>query len=478
MAHNFQRHITLGLDPATCAFVSKAGVDTNNGLTPDTPVATFAAALAVGRSNIIVGTGVYRRQKVEGFQRRNKFFADGTVTLLGTSQDSLLAMTDPDISFYDFVIAGYGVVYTMNVGYAGFKPRIERCLILGGILDTGFDSYDPLEVVSCTLVGVTSRVTNPGHSYQMSYYNCNLIGCTLQQGNLVNCYVDATSTLTINEDNTNATNNNIQCPITIAGTTYPNLAAQRVAKPAINTNSINQSPKFNNQLRRDYTLLYSSPHLAPGIGPRHLRYAQGYYAQSLASPGELCTTDNTWLVNSADNSIIQFLELTGFGWSGQGSLYVLENSNGNFEASYKTAPIQIAAVTQTLTYLSVLAGLNYDSDYPAAETSFNSNLPESYNNNVPVLANYASGNASRNPHHLTIGMRWSTAQAPQDGTASSWVTGTDFLAFQINARPTWNQTTRRGNGDALFDPAAANVQDVRALWTQYQGIIRNNYYSK
>ena len=85
MANNFQRHITLGLPVGNCVFVSKAGADASDGLTPDTPKLTVLAGLQVARPILIIGAGVYEGEQVATAVIGKTVYADGTVVLQGDS---------------------------------------------------------------------------------------------------------------------------------------------------------------------------------------------------------------------------------------------------------------------------------------------------------------------------------------------------------------------------------------------------------
>ena len=482
MANGFRKHIALGLTTGSggnVVFVSKAGLDSNAGTTPDAPKATLAAALALGKDYIIMGAGAYvltGNVSVAGAANDCLIYADGFVAIdcagyiISTGRSGgLYNLTMTNIG--GFNVCQYGVPQTH---FYTFNCDLTFTTAANNIYAVDNRAY-PIAFNSSILRNFT--LGSPGYTPNVAVDYCLLLGSTVELATRVTyCYLDASSKARV----IGAANyNNWRGQIAIGSSgAYQSLAAQQAASPTINANSINSEPGFNLPLRRDYTLKASSPHLGLGIGPNHLRYAQTWYVASTCAAGEVCTPANTWLVNSADNSIINFLNLTGFSWSQQGSLYITENTAGGFEASYRTAPLQIAAVAQTLKGLPCLTGLNYNTDFPAVESGLSSNQPDVNNNNVPAIASSVSGSVGRNPARLTTSMRWSTRQAPQDNLTTDWVTGDVFLPFELFSSPAWNQSTSKGNGDPAFDPTPANVQPVRALWIQFVYVARNNYYSK
>lgn len=500
MPHNFR---ILG---AGNKYISKIGNDANDNTNPETPAASIAHGtvnFAYGSAPTVVGTGQYSFDTTATFAYPQlSLLADGTVVLQPTVSQGAGEFSGAtpgnggySMHFTGFIFRLYGSLAFTAYGDRVLNRTLNRCQLL-----------------------FTSRAT-PNlsfHSDQFSYAgenNAELNDCIVLRGQMSTAsaaqpidmarrtlFVDCgdlkvvsasyssfgpSSTLRLGSRFGNQGQNigpgiiqncNIQGAIVgTNGAVYANLAAAQAAGVLDSTN-FNSLDGFNNPAAQDFTLRFNSANLANGVGPGHLRYALTWFVRSSAQPGQVATTVNTWLENSADGSRVDFFSLSGFSWSASQSLYITENLNGNFVATYLTGVLQFANTAQELQSLPVITGLNFDTATPVLESQFDSNNPEVPNNNVPDSNGHASGQPGRNPNRLTIRARFSTRQSPRANVDTDWFPndGT-LLEMEINTKPLWNQATGRGNGHPLFDPATAQV--IRATAMQVEYTARNNYFS-
>lgn len=468
--NGFRWHIANGVAESNCWFMSKASTS-NSVATPDNPAGVFMTVSDDSHTYMVMGDGNYI---LEAFPTNRVVQADGLVQITGQNMTMFKfygGPTEPRLFDLRLVV---GQSFNWG-GTDNIWDAINRCFIraqngtAGALITTSGGSV--YNVLSTVLKNMQSGST----PNKPRYINCLFVNCNLVMQYVQNSYSDPTTVLDVAEP-ANSFNNNIRGLIKVGAVTYQNLAEAKAADASWFPNCVNLPPNFNNALREDFTLRLNSPHLALGIGPSNLRYAQSWFVASSNQPGQVCTPNNTWLVNSADSTIINFISLTGFSWSQQNSLYITENTADNFTASYRTAPLQVASVAQTLKNLPVLTGFNFDTSFPATESAFDSNLPDVGNNNVPCVNNSTPGAAGRNPNHVTVAMRWSTAQVARNNIDTDWVTQAVFPVFSVNQQPTWNQGTGIGNGSPDFNPNPSNVQSVRVLWVQLEYTARNNYF--
>lgn len=489
MAHNFRLHLSLPVN--SCAFVSKAGNDSNDGMTPDTPRLTMAAgrqaAANNNRSNIIVGTGTYAETGTSGAQWGGYWQADGYVTV--RLPDFLSTDDTPFMTGFNFVPTNTRT--TWNRGGGGgmsFQTCTFDRVDITGDDDGSFNNK--FLYTDCTFTDCTGN----------NRARIHMLRCVVARGNFSWIHQFAYSYLSADSQAVFAPGagpdrsltgpeydfNNIQGQIApgtldgryrmVAGAFGP-LADFRVAFPSAVANCINLTPYFNKPAANDYTLQLASSHLDLGIGPSHLRYALMYYVDFSGSVGDLCTLQNTRIRSSADGGIINFLEIGGFTVNEQGGLVIVPNSSGNFEAYFTTDRIRLASNSQPVERLPFIFAANYDTNFPSSEAAFNAALPEVYNNNVPAYRTFGGGNAGRNPRRLTIQARHSPNLNPDVTNSGDWILGS-WIDYEINRKPTYNITGAIGNGHPDYDLTPTNVTQMVGRWAQLRARFRNNYYSR
>jgi hypothetical protein len=476
MAHNFRKHIELGLTTGAggnCCFVSKAGNDANDGLTPDTPKKSVNEAFTLRKPNVIIGAGVYANEewwRGLAFQQQGQIFGDGQVLIAGRPELALIVQGgDFGMSITDCAIFNYGTV--MQLGSpAGFRCRLTRCFIIGGFIGSTQERYSTeITAVDCIFKNV---IMSP--EYQNVTFLRTILLNTIAYCNrsFTYSYTDSALTLKTNDYDVRSDFNNLRGAVTVDGVTYANLAAQKAAVPAINANSISALPQFNRAEADDYTLKLASPHLNLSIGPSTHRLVNAFYFETTAGEGQDITVNNTLLRSTANPiytvALIQVVNLVA-GRAGQ--LLIKNNSLGNAEGYYLTDRIRISETPVEVNNFPVASGLNFNSDF-APDTA----NPSVYNNNVPDYTPYALGSAGRNPNRLTQQWRWSRQLLPDVSAGADWQTGSVFVEFENNRPPRYNPATNIGSGDPAYDIISPNEAPV-AKWVQLKGKLRNDYAS-
>ena len=274
---------------------------------------------------------------------------------------------------------------------------------------------------------------------------------------------------------------NIRGQVGITG--GPALSASEFAAnyPAQFIDNINLEPFFNKAEKLDFTLRLESPHLSRAIGPKHLRYAASFYFTTDAAENENITsgsTGNTKMLGTADSQSVPLISASGLTRNSQGGLIVKPNSSANFIGQIRTGRIRMGDVPIRLTAVRYAGGLNFNADFPGAESGFQANQPEVFNNNVPKYTQAVAGSSGRNPNRFSYQMRWSTLPDPDPNVDSDWQLGATWLEFEWNQPPTWNNNPAnpKGNGAHDFDNTSVSNVRVVALWVQMAIRVVNNYY--
>lgn len=452
MAHNFRRHIEKGLSPATCAFVSKAGSDASDGLTPDTPKKTILAACGCGRLNIIVGADVYPEQLGTACAGHD-FYADGCVVLKGDAGQTLGNTNGDQVRFYDFIIFRYDAIPS-GITTSQRHAFYYSCYIIGGRVAS--NGYGRTLFYDSTLKGMTIA-DSTSLSSGISLLRCNVLGTSVESRSFIQfSYFDSNSSLSVRDDASlpypqngdgGSGSLNIRCPITMDGVAYSSLADLQAARPGRLPASFSQEPFFNKPEKDDYTLKITSPHLNAGIGPRQLRLSSAWAVETDASPGESITAGNIRLRSVANPAVfVTPISTSNLIANAQGGIEVKPNSLGNNEGVITWNPRRIADAPTEINYYNFTTGLNFNADVATDAAN-----PSPFNSNVPDYTNFTAGAAGRNPNRLTEQWRWSRSVAPDAGTASDWISGSVFLDFELFAAPWYNTNPIRGNGDPTFD---------------------------
>jgi hypothetical protein len=484
MAHNFRRTGGRGAD----TFIGKAGIPATANGTRDNPFATLAAYNG-GPNDQIIGAGVYSDVGIIDYGTK-KILGDGKVVFKGDGTGTFISMAN-DHLFEDIEIRDYEyLIYN----------QYENCHMLRCILRNGKghffngNSNFGYTLIDCIAINAVCELSGQGQiapgvaAVRNSLFLNGSVLDFQDAANInfpSNCYFDSSSKLIQQSGSYLPQRCNIRGPLQIAGVLYASLADAAVAYPALTTTlgNYSQDPRFNKPESEDFTLRLDSPHLNAGTGPSHLRFATSFYVEMIggASVGDLVTAQNCQLRSTANPLVVvAVLETNGLLWNSQGGISIKANTNGVYEGYILFDKIRISDVPQKIIRWRIIAGLNFNTDYPGTEPTDNqqSANPDVYNNNVVDYSNYSSGAAGRNPNRLTEQFRWSNNPLPGVGPSdtSDWVTGGTFVEFEIDSAPEYNLSGYVGNGMPNFDPVQA--LPVVARWIQPRVKLRNNYYSK
>lgn len=264
---------------------------------------------------------------------------------------------------------------------------------------------------------------------------------------------------------------------------FVSFAAYAQAHPGVVFDSISQPPAHANPAVFDFSYLPDAPNLSRGIGPQQLRTGVSLLLQGPVGP--VTATSGHFLSSSIASGSIALIaaeNLEAFREQDRLYLRVAENREANFTGSFRTAPIQLGSAPRAITYLDFLGGLNMDTDYPAQEDLLDANQATALNNNVPAVESFPPAAAGRNPRRLTVLLRWSNKVLPQQDVATDWVTGSDFVLFELGQPAKYNPVTRTGNGSPEFLASTATSlgnapRSPIGRWVQLQVVLRNDYYS-
>lgn len=494
-------------------YVSKAGSDSNDGLTPDTPKRTIQAALSLvtagSTRRIIIGTGVYSEtlSATFGSVTNVTFLSDGYVVLDGRNQFSISfwtghTSTPSQFNFYNLEIRNYGNISLFNTtnGTGGTYHVFFDCKFYNNIINqyrgnTTISSYNRCIFVYTNFSFLDSSINIASLAYNSCIFiNSKMLGPFYAPTSIINCYVDPYSNIIARSSISAASfnYNNIQGFIIMsvastvtsgviqdtygryydlsiatstgdgtegnkygrpytagAGFNFPN---HRIAYPTMNASSSAVDPGFNNILKQDFTLQSSS--FMVGRAQNFIDNIGGtYVATRLDASGSSF---------SGSNATVDTLVFAPF------SDYVISGSA--VTGSVTSAPIFIsssAKVIQEIDYNGLLA-FNKDTTAPTGS-----------NVNVPDVLTYtsASNQPGANPDRLTYYMRWTTGSS-QPVSDAQWENGGlwpagSFNTFEWNTKPSVD-FLGRGNGDQNFN-IINTPTFVKATWIQLRVTLRNDY---
>jgi hypothetical protein len=474
MAHNFK--ISTGT-----RYASKMGNDANPGtqlLPKKTPAGMQAGA---NGGTFVFGTGNWNNENVGSVANSNQqiWLADGVVVFSGTGT----FFNAP--GFRGNIFIGFAFENFLE-SFIGNGNQLRQCFFRNTALNIwqgtyGADSFRDNVLIN-TNYKRSTQTANPTYINRCLWMKNSIADLRIGSGNfLVTKTYFSPETLLITDRPALFTDCNIRCnSLTVNGVEYPNLAAAKAVDPTWFPGCINANPQFVDETTENFTLKPNSPHLPLGIGPNYLRLGSGFYLKGSASA---VTADSHYIENAAtlEQFPIYYADnITASVESGRLRLKVIESVSGSFIGVYRVK-IKISETAQQLSRLNLVAGLNFDTDFPSAENLFDSNNPETLNNNVPNRFNYTSGAAGRNPNRLDYLMRWSTKDNPDINVPSDWITGANKLIFEWNTIPQYNPVSQIGNGDPTYLPGAAGEDapmSIIAKWIDLEIQIMNNYYSK
>ncbi|MDT3405095.1 hypothetical protein [Mucilaginibacter terrae] len=458
MANNFRVPATTnGIN----YYISKAGNDANDGLTPDTPKLTYSgvrAAIVALQSptvvKIIIGTGTYE-EGVSGtpnIAMGSTMVGDGNVVFKGTGASTFSFNATQGITLNNLTLKDYGTI-SLNGGLSdcvfynisnqlilALSSIATRCKFISIINQTAIFQYNYCLFIDVNLSGNNSFFTN-------SYFNSNS-RITLQSLNQVTA--------------ANIDYNNIMGMVRVLSTgTYKSLSTFKADNPGYFLNSFSAPPLFNNAAKLDFTLLPESLHLGAAqngvdnIGGTLLATALATDTSSEWKP------DNDAIISNSNNTPDLVFSGTD-----------LVLAPGKVWGQITSAPILAAANPVQIQSINYNGFLLFNKSTSGGSTS---------NNNVPDSAVYAGNNSTGagNPDRLSYEMRWTDADAkPNATTNTDWIStplvsaGT-FISFEWNVQPLFD-SAGIGNGSSLFNKNAS-PSPVNAKWVQIRVTLTNQY---
>ena len=444
-------------------YVSKAGNDANDGLTPETPKLTIAAGLAAmtAGQTLIVGTGVYK-ETISGLTAINRTItADGLVKLFGNNS---LSITLPNSTFIfnGIIFENYTTISILRGSFT-----FNNCRIVGILINSSGNASLTLTssiIINCTISANNITISSSSRCIFINSFYTNGGGSRFMN----NCYADPSSIISLY--NISSTNNNIQSLIipgyttTVtsgividAGGAYYDLSKAgtgglgtqdnpfwrnntngktfdftnyRIAySNAFGATNISTNPLFNDITRYDFTLQANSPHIAAGTSNTNIGGTN--YAVS--------------------NYIVSDLEV------------VSGNTNTtNYIFSAFTTP-------KTVGIINTYGLLAFDKSQASGSTE---------NKNVPDFDVFTSGDTfgRGSPDRLTYEMRW-TASASQPVSDSDWDNGGllpvgSYGVFQWFEQP---YVDASGVSSGLYNYSSATRNSITAIWLDVKVTVRNNY---
>jgi hypothetical protein len=492
MAHNFK----LTGD----YYVSKEGVDTNDGLTPTTPLLTIQAALnkiTTGVTRlIIVGTGVYREPisyTLSATNRKVRLYADGQCVIEGDGANSFVVVNSSNTGT-EFTINGFELRNYLDID---ISPRLNHnptynilnCTIKSPMwsnnLWSGTHTYLIENCVFINSISVGNITNNSMFMRKCILINSSVLSSTVNPILALNTYVDSQSF--INGNGANGFNNiqgglvvNSASAVTtgviqdtvgnyydlsLAGTGGAGtigdpywrdntngagffLAEHRIAYPTLNTRSFSADPLFNDAPNLNFTLQSNSPHIK----------AASDYVSNIGG------TEYAVYIAATDDELD--LDATVTDLTLAGGAYTI--TSPATEGSVISAPIFLQwPIVKPLTKIEYTGGLEFNKSITP---------PAAGNNNVPAYDTYTTG-AGANPDRLSIRMRYSTQQTEPTLDAhwdngGYWPAG-EWRVFELNAKPKID-VNGIGNGSPTYIESSS-LGDLTPSWIQTEIVLRDDY---
>ncbi|MBS7565071.1 hypothetical protein KHS38_11710 [Mucilaginibacter sp. Bleaf8] len=456
MANTFRAIVPAGL---LAYYVSKAGSDSNDGLTPDTPKATIsgvmaaiAALSAATAVYIIIGAGVYEEavNSSNKMAQGSQMVADGQVTFRGNGVNTFSLSVSPGCTVYGCNFENYAAI--------AFRNGINNCIIRNcpnvspGIVGAS--------ISNCLIIGATiaSRPT----SISSIFLDCSFPGGL---NNFKATYFNGNCTITMAMETVtsvgNVDYNNIMGMLR-NGTngTYKSLADFKADYPGYFLNCINLPPKFNNPAKYDFTLQADSPHIGAGNSDGTLNIGGTSYGVPFVAG-----VAPQWL---EPNAVISRSDGQNPDLVMSGTDLVL--AQGKASGTITSAPMRISLNPAAIQLMQYNGFLGFNKSQPGGSAT---------NNNVPDANIYAgsAANGGGNPDRLSYEMRWTDNDtmpgSDVDWTVTPIVAPGSFLRFEWNTQPLFD-TMGFGNGSASFNKNAS-LSPVSAVWIQIRVTLTNNY---
>jgi len=371
------------------AYISKAGHDSNDGLTPDTPKKSINSSI-VATTAWIIGAGIYNAAGVifnTGGSNLPRY-ADGKVIIdfnNSTGTTGNLGI----MPHYDFHIRNSSTFQTHRANYT-------RCVFENVIITQSTDT-SVLLFEKCYIINSSANHSQGVYKLLNSIVLNSNLSINNVTGEFKNTYINKTSTISIitNFQVSRLLNNNIQGVITLEGINYA-IQDQLIGTPQDNgyavgvewlteanltTNGytgtiigwdaavatcINRDPLFNDASKLDFTLQANSPHIGRAFdGISNIggtEYSQSFYA-GISNPNTL-KLEGDADIDSTTNINDWVLQPT----STQGVIRAI---------------VKVSDTTEELGEINYIGNYSFDSDQTGG-TSGNFNVPDS----KPVTNDY------------------------------------------------------------------------------------------
>ena len=451
MANNFR--ITTGI-----RYCSKAGNDTNNGTSPETPKASLngilfnAGNLSTGA--IVIGAGMYEEAanvNTTGNVTPSLLTSDGKVIFRGNGTNSFIwnrysgSYATSKLEFQNYA--------AFNMAYAAFTDcTFNQIPNLSTQLPTSGTHFTRCIFINCTITGGNSTFES------CIFYNSTVQSCA----GMKNCYANGNSPITFVSGGTggNYDYNNLMGNLRIGTGAYQLMAAHKSSNPTYNINSFSISPKFNNPEKLDFTLQFDSPHIGAASSGGNIGGTSYGVTSVFGTSPEWQVANGATRVNidqSAQDAVISAGQTSGFTVCAPCRLFV------------NPTEIMVLQYTGQLMFNKSVNG----------GTASNNNVPDA---NVYMADAVNGGN---NPDRLTIEMRWANTDempSPDTDTHSDWNNSGygapgKFYKFEINEEPRlyFNPADNLYYGSGSVSYIPANSFSFPVTWVQYRVTLTNAY---
>jgi hypothetical protein len=457
-------------------YISKKGNDSNSGLSPDLPRATFSQIS--GRTHGVVGTGVYKGAFTITASNPCSWFADSDVIINATGS-LVTSINNLNLNIGDLNIGGRFTLLmnnnTINIGANSAGSIRFRNTV---IRDTTFNksNVNASLTVQFSFSVLDNIKNNSWTNTRFTSNNSSIFNSVLDGINntseFTSCYVDENTVIRMNSYFSSPSSrfiaNNFRGKFIVNNVEYEikrnkkgDLIPERIGNGILDLDILHggtgtlystlrcfaEDAQFLNLNKRDYwSVLPSSPNV--------------YYAAMSSSNIGAVTTSLS--LKATD---------TPFSSGTIVNLPLLVNDfvvgNASTTGSVITQAIQVAPIVQQLFTINIHNVLTYDSSQTKGSIE---------NNNVTISNDFADGSAGANPKRLTYEMQWSTNETIPT-ISSEWNNGgltapNTWVKMEHNIVPQID-VAGLGNGEPTFNTATAmNVRAkfVRFRITIYKGI--------
>lgn len=519
-------------------YVSKAGHDSNDGISPGTPKRSVPPTITSGTT--VVGAGTYSGQTFN-HSAISTIVCDGTVHFVSCVVGA---------NRLEFAIIKDSIINVQGSAQAWTRCLLQDCTHNAGVVD-----YD-----NCILINysqtVVLRILRDGIAISA---NLAITGVTANINKVANMYFDFASKCIVTTSAFSPStffNNNVQGVIVLGGVNYA-IKDQLIGSPQDNgyaadvfwlteanltangytgtitgwdaavATCINRDPRFNDASKMDFTLKADSPHIGrasdgvSNIGGTS--YAQSFYAGGsnpnillLQPSAEIDTTSNMmdWKlkpgevegtiraivkVANTDEVITKLPYIGNFAFNSDSTPGTPTNFNvpdskpstNNYPAFLLTTGVASDTLRVVIADHGYNAGvwLKVDGQYREVtsvtqnELIFTTAVRAIVGTGVSVQVGTESELASLNPNRLNVLMRSSKSSDVNSGNwdnAMTWdndglAPSGQYLAQEWGSQPLIDNLNQVGFGDDNFDTNYGNPIQLKVV--DLLIFLRNNYRS-